>query len=235
MRVIYLHGIAGLPELSPAIKRLEAGGVEVVAPVLPGFDGAPGWEAPADYLGWLTLTWDTLDATGALPAAVIGASTGGMLAADLAALRPEAVTRLALLAPLGIWDGDHPGADPYGVPRAQRFPMLFAGSVPEAFPNAFDERGPLEQPVSQHLRDVAGASLVWPLPDRGLATRVHRITAPTMVLWGAEDRIAPPALASHWPATERVVVPGAGHLLEWDAPDAVADALIRFLDDRNST
>ena len=54
MRVIYLPGVAGFPKLSPALEGL---GVDVVVPDLPGFNGAPGFESPPDYLGWLTAVW----------------------------------------------------------------------------------------------------------------------------------------------------------------------------------
>jgi pimeloyl-ACP methyl ester carboxylesterase len=49
-------------------------------------------------------------------------------------------------------------------------------------------------------------------------------------VWGEDDQIAPVALAARWPG-EHVIVPGAGHLAEWDAPDAVAGALEAFLRD----
>ena len=93
--VLYLHGLWGNPALSPALVALEAArdDLTVVAPTLPGFDGASGWEAPPDHLGWLALVWDVLDSLGVLPCPVVGASVGGMLAAELAIFRPEAVTR----------------------------------------------------------------------------------------------------------------------------------------------
>ena len=68
---------------------------------------------------------------------------------------------------------------------------------------------------------------MWPLPDRGIGTRLHRITCPSLVVWGEADVVAPVEYASRWPG-ERVLVPGAGHLVEWDAPDAVAGALQAF-------
>ena len=77
-------------------------------PAVPGFAGESGFEAPTDYLGWLVATWDAIDASGALddgPVPVVGASVGGMLAAELAALRPEVVAKLVLLAPFGIAGG----------------------------------------------------------------------------------------------------------------------------------
>jgi pimeloyl-ACP methyl ester carboxylesterase len=190
-------------------------------------DGEPGFECPADHLGWLTAVWDRLDATGVLPGVVVGASVGGMLAADLAALRPEAVIALVLLGPLGLWDDElcRGAVDPLGVPARDRLGTLFAGDVPAAFTDLFADRGPVEQPVASYLAWTAAAGLVWPIPDRGLGSRLHRITCPTLVVWGAEDRVAPVALADRWPG-DKVIVADAGHYVEWDAPDAVRAAIL---------
>jgi pimeloyl-ACP methyl ester carboxylesterase len=152
-----------------------------------------------------------------------------MLAADLAVFRPEAVTRLVLLAPLGLWDADQPGEDLYAMPEAERLPALFHGPVPDAFRQSFAAVEGMERNVAQYLSAVAAASLVWPIADHGLAQRIHRLRAPTLVLWGEKDRIAPCRLAGRWPAERATVVPGAGHLLEWDAPEPVAAEIGKFL------
>jgi pimeloyl-ACP methyl ester carboxylesterase len=222
-RLVYLPGIAGHPELSPAMRALEAEGWEVVVPAVPGFDGAAGFVAPVDHLGWMTAFWDALDASGALPCPVVGASVGGMMAAELAIFRPEAVTALGLVAPFGIGDGDDPGFDVYAVPAPERMGHLFAKGVPDAFAERFADRGPEEAPVARYLSDVAAASLIWPLGDRGLAGRVHRIACPTVVVWGDQDELMPPGRIERWGGGQ--VIAGAGHLAEWDAPDEVAAAL----------
>lgn len=228
--LLYLFGMAGHPAPSPVLDALGGHGWDVVVPDLPGFNGRSGFVPPDDYLGWLTVVWDALDATGALPCPVVGASVGGMLAADLAALRPEAVTRLALLAPFGIVDGDHPGLDVYGLPAAERMAHLFAKGVPDAFAERFKTLGPDEAPVARYLCDVAAASLLWPLGDRGLRTRVHRIGCPTLIMWGDQDEVLPVGTAAAWQHVSSVdIVAGAGHLLEWDAPDDVGRRLAGFL------
>ena len=102
--LVYLPGIAGHPASSPVLDALGDAGWHVVVPEIPGLDGRSGFWAPDDYLGWLAVVWDALDATGALPCPVVGASLGGMLAADLAVFRPEAVTASVLLAPFeSVW------------------------------------------------------------------------------------------------------------------------------------
>jgi pimeloyl-ACP methyl ester carboxylesterase len=228
--VVYLGGIAGNPARSPALDILAADGWDIVVPDLPGFDGRPGFQAPDDYLGWLTIVWDALDATEALPCPVLGASVGGMLGADVAALRPEAVTALALLAPFGIFDADHPGLDLYAVPTAERMSHLFAKGLPEPFADRFGELGPDEGPVARYLSDVAAASLLWPVGDRGLASRLHRIGCPTLLMWGDQDELLPVGASTAWARVAPVeVVVGAGHLLEWDAPEDVGRRVAAFL------
>jgi pimeloyl-ACP methyl ester carboxylesterase len=227
-RLVYLWGIAGHPELSPAMRALEADGWEIVVPSVPGFDGESGFVAPDHYLDWLTVFWDALDATRALPCPVVGASVGGMIAAELAAMRPEAVTSLALLAPFGINDAATPGFDLYAVPAPERMGHLFAKGVPEAFAERFAHKGAEEAPVARYLSDIAAASLVWPLGDRGVANRLHRIRCPQLVMWGDQDELLVPGLIERWGGGH--VVAGAGHLLEWDAPDEVTALLRAHLD-----
>ncbi len=226
-RLVYLCGLAGAPEVSPALRHLETAGWEIVIPDIPGFNGRAGFRPPDTYLDWLTTYWDAIDATGALPCPVIGASVGAMLAAELAAFRPEAVTALALLAPFGICDENLPGLDVYALPNAERLSHLFSKGVPDAFTNRFSELGPDEAPVAKYLSDVAAANLLWPLGDRGLAKRLHRIRAPRLTLHGDLDELIPVSTARLW--GDVVIVPGAGHLLEWDTPDVVGSALSDFL------
>jgi pimeloyl-ACP methyl ester carboxylesterase len=229
--LVYLFGIAGHPASSPVLQTLTDAGWDVVVPTLAGFDGRPGFRAPDDYLGWLALLWESLDGTGALPCPVIGASVGGMLAADLAVFRPEGVTALALLAPFGIFDEAHPGLDLYALPAAERMSHLFAKGVPEPFGERFAELGPDEGPVARYLSDVAAASLLWPLGDRGQARRLKQIHAPRLALWGDQDELLPVAGSTAWSAggVPVEVVAGAGHLLEWDAPEQVGARLVAFL------
>ncbi len=226
-RLVYLFGIAGHAELSPAMGAVEQAGWEIAVPSVPGFDGVPGFQPRDEYLDWITTFWDAIDATGALPCPVVGASVGGLFAAELAALRPEMVTGVALLAPFGIADAANPGFNIYGTPSGERMAHLFAKDVPEAFAKRFAHLGPEEAPVASYLSDVAAANILWPLGDRGTAKRLHRISAPRLTLWGDLDEVNPVTNAAAWGGAN--VIAGAGHLLEWDAPEAVSTVLLGFL------
>ena len=226
-RLVYLFGIAGHAEVSPAMRAVAQAGWEIIVPSVPGFDGVPGFQPRDEYLDWITTFWDSIDATGALPCPVVGASVGGLFAAELAALRPEMVTGVALLAPFGIADAANPGFNIYGTPSGERMAHLFAKDVPEAFAKRFAHLGPEEAPVASYLSDVAAANILWPLGDRGAAKRLHRISAPRITLWGDLDEINPVSNADAWGGAQ--VIAGAGHLLEWDAPEHVSTALLGFL------
>jgi pimeloyl-ACP methyl ester carboxylesterase len=74
---------------------------------------------------------------------------------------------------------------------------------------------------------------VWPIPDKGLKKRLHRIQAPTLVLWGEEDRLVPVAYAKEFASrisNARVeVIEQSGHLLSVEHPAKVAELVEGFL------
>lgn len=226
--MLYFPGMGGNAGVSPALSQLD--GWDVVIPAVPGFAGESGFDAPKDYLGWLVATWDAVDATGAVddgPVAVVGASVGGMLAAELAALRPEVVSKLVLLAPLGIADAENMGFDYFSLRGPDRLPRLFAKGVPAAFEQQFADRGEEEAPVARYIADMAAGALTWPINDRGTAKRLHRVRCPKLVLMGGQDELQPPSIGDRWGGA--IVIDGAGHLIEWDCPDEVAAELRAFL------
>jgi pimeloyl-ACP methyl ester carboxylesterase len=73
---------------------------------------------------------------------------------------------------------------------------------------------------------------VWPIPDKGLARRAHRVTAPTLVVWGQDDAANPPVYAERFatviPGAQVELLPG-GHMLHLETPDILADTISRFL------
>ena len=76
------------------------------------------------------------------------------------------------------------------------------------------------------------AKMIWPIPDKGLRKRLHRLTAPTLLLWGDGDRANPLVYAEEWQrylkGAALRLVPG-GHMVLHESPDAVASALVEFL------
>jgi len=82
-------------------------------------------------------------------------------------------------------------------------------------------------------RRAAIAKFVWPIPDKGLRKRLHRVTAPTLILWGDADRANPVIYAEEWQRRIKgaavKLLPG-GHMLIHETPDAAARAVEEFLE-----
>ena len=236
----YLHGLVGNPGLHPFLEALTGvgGGRRIVAPALPGFSGSPPCEDLRSIFDWVVATSEAVDAAGLAGGPLVASSVGAMLALEVAAVRPEAFSQLVLIAPLGLWDPDEPVADPFGTTLKNQRAILTADPARTAPFFEDDPSSPpdvlVERNVERYLARTAAASLVWPIPEFGLDTRIHRVTCPVTLVWGAEDRLVPvgyldrfAARLPHVSATH--VVAGAGHLAEWDRPAEVAELVARAL------
>jgi pimeloyl-ACP methyl ester carboxylesterase len=150
-----------------------------------------------------------------------GHSLGALVAAKLAARRPEQVSRLALLSPSG-------------VPSRR-------GLVGHALPLLATLRAARPALAVALARDAATAGPASLLRGARYAVRtdlrpeLHAVTAPTLLLWGERDRLVPPRLADEWCSELRagrtLVVAGAGHVPMFDAPAEVAAALLAFFEE----
>lgn len=236
-RIGYLHGMVGLPAhgLVPLMAEL-ARDHTVVAPALPGFTGSSYCDDLRVQSDWVVALSEVMDLAGLTGAPVVASSVGAMLALELAAVRPEAFARLVLLAPLGLWDADEPVADAFATTLSEQRTILSpnrasTANVFEEDPSVTDPTEKIELGVSRYLARTSAASLVWPIPEHGLDTRIHLVRCPTTLVWGTADRLIPASYAERFarslPAAAGVHhVDGVGHLPDWDAPAEVA-AIVR--------
>lgn len=231
----YLAGLGGLPRWMPFLDRL-AESRTVIVPSLPGFPGGDRGHSVLDtHLDWLLAVRATLDAAGLAGADLAGSSVGASLAAEMAAVWPASVRKLALIAPFGLFDEADPPTDPWAQ-RADAVPGLMCAD-PEiwtAMKSAPEGANSIAWPIEQTRASEAAARLFWPLGNTRLEKRLPLIAAPTLLLWGAEDRVMPRSYAERFRAaiagpTEVQVIASAGHLAELDRPDAVALAILRWM------
>ena len=230
--VVYLHGAGGL-FWDPFLDGLAATH-RVVAPEHPGSGVSQGVEHVHDLWDLVLHYNELLDQLDLERVVLLGHSFGGMVAAEIAATNPERVSRLVLVAPIGLWLDDHPVPDISGIP-------------PEALPGLVlaDPDGPLAEllpaPDPDDLEALLQASntlasvlqFIWPLPDKGLHKRLYRLRAPTLLIWGAEDRLVDPsygrAFADAIPQARLEIVAGAGHLPQLERQEEVAALVATFL------
>jgi len=232
--LVFLGGLRGLPRWPSFLSAL-ASARRVIAPSLPGFPGGTGHRSLDALPDWVIAVLDLLDACAEGPFDLVGASVGATLAAEVAAFSRASVHRLVLIAPLGLFDANEPPADLFAQ-RLSAVPRLLSAHPDryEEFLAPPDGTDAVEWEIETARAQEAAARLLWPLANTGLEKRLHRIAAPTLVAWGAEDRLVPPSYAKRFadalggPAEIRQI-PGAGHMVELDAPDALASAVLEFL------
>lgn len=228
--LVWLHSLYGVEFDAPIIEALSQR-YAVYAPLAPGFADLEELDSIRDIHDLALHYDDTLDALGLSSAVVAGHSFGAMIGAEIAAHVPKRVARLVLASPLGLWDDAHPVADLFGIPAAQQPTLLYAD--PANAPGANAASPDIEAVIALARGMATVARFLWPIPDRGLARRLHRVRAPALVVHGAEDRFVPAfyadAFVARLPDARRVIIPRAGHMLFVDAFDATIGALAPFL------
>lgn len=224
--LLYLHHIAGMQGWEPVLGEL-ATRFDVIAPYHPGWGPSEGLDQVENGLDLVLHYVDFLDYLALGSVRVLGHSVGAWIAAELAAIRPDRVRRLALASPVGIWDEAIGGEDPFAQNPMRATEVLFAD--PAMRENLVLRDGtvdPLETYV-QEMKDLkAAAKFLWPIPDTGIIKRLPRVTAPTVVFGGTADRFIPPAYAQVWrrhlPHAETKTIIGAGHLSNLEQPSRFA-------------
>jgi pimeloyl-ACP methyl ester carboxylesterase len=228
--LVWLHALQGVDPRHPVIEALQADHT-VIAPLAPGFQDLgelDGLETVHD----LALHYDDLLDTLRLDAVtVIGHSFGAMIAAELAAHVPRRVGRLVLISPIGLWRDDYPVADLFARPYPEVPDLLYA----EVPPPPADAPLDVEAIVSLVHGLATMAKFLWPIPDRGLRSRLRRISAPTLVIFGEKDAFVPPIYADDFVAAIGTArhhrIPGAGHMAPVERPDETLAAIRAFLVD----
>jgi len=98
-------------------------------------------------------------------------------------------------------------------------------------------------PADPELAIKAGASIVWalgctgkffwPIADHGLARRLFRVAAPTLIVWGREDALVPVSYAEAFARAIRGsrvrIIEGCGHVPQVERPGETFDAVAAFL------
>jgi pimeloyl-ACP methyl ester carboxylesterase len=231
--LVYLHGAGGMTPGDPLLAALMERH-HVYAPYLPGYGETEDCPELRDMLDYTLHTWDVVEGLGLKDPIIVGHSMGGMIAAEMAALAPNDLTRLALIAPAGLWLDDHPTPDmfallPYELPK-YLFHDPEAGAAMMTSGLKIDDPKFLQDYLVRNARQLGMAGkLLFPIPERGLAQRLYRIKAKTVIVWGESDKMIPPV---YGPTFEKgiagsrlVTVPEAGHMVVLEKPDAVVEAI----------
>lgn len=226
--LVFLHGAgtaAGFDTLLPLAERFR-----LILPNHPGF-GASADDPSVDSIHDYALHYlDLFDLLGLEELSLVGHSMGGYLAATLAIEQTSRIRRLVLGAPFGLRVPEHPTFDFFSIPDEEVPSYLVADmSIFAGMPMP----PPPEFLADRYRESTSFARIAWHRPyDTKLAKWLHRVAAPTLIVWGDKDRLIPVEQAPVWAElilnAEVKILPGIGHLLFDESPDAV-DAIADFV------
>ena len=235
--VLYLHDMWDLHTaqggMFPFHEQLAAK-FRLLAPAHPGCGESDSIKSIADIDDLAFHYLDVLDALGLQSAAIVGTGLGGWVATEIAVRNPERVSRLALVGAAGLQMPGAQIADIFmysqhrdgGVMRDLR--NLLFGDADSALAEAIipDGRTNIPDEVRRYKSLTLAGRVGWEPPylhDRKLLDRLHRITAPALLIWGEQDRFVPlangRAYEANLPRAALKVLPGVGHSAILEAPE----------------
>jgi pimeloyl-ACP methyl ester carboxylesterase len=230
--LVFLHSGYGL--VWDESLDLLARNFTVYAPEHPGTS-----EGDSDAIKPLDDVWDLVlyyyemfDKLGLDSPVVVGHSFGGMVAAEIAATNPKRLSKLVLVDPLGLWSDDAPIKNYMVLPQAEVEPMLF-----------HDPNNPARKRIFMNLEEADSiirvtwalgctGKFIWPIPDKGLRKRIHRIAVPTLIIWGKDDGLTKPVYAEEFhkliPGSRVELVADAAHMVPLEQPATMANLIREF-------
>ena len=234
--LVFLHGIDGLTSWPTWLETLSASH-RVVAPVLPGYGESSGLENLYDFLDLTIYHQELFEALDIERPSIIGHSLGGAIAAEIAAICPGSVDKLVLVSAMGLWDDENPVADIFATTDQDLRELTWHdldGAVANGLaPVAQSDEKKMAAVLDRAKSLSTAGRFMWPIPDKGLSKRIHRIKAPTLLIWGDDDKIVPPVYGKMFQeriaGSKLVIVPSAGHSPMLEQPDAFVKAVGEFL------
>jgi len=237
--LLFLHGLWGL-RADDALLQALAKTHRVVAPHLPGLGKSSGDEEIVDLWGLLYYLLDLLDALNVRDATVVAHSLGALIAPELVAMQPDRFRRLVLIAPFGLWNAAHPNEDIFVQKdrpdelKARVFHDPTHPAAIEMFSPTVAAEDNTRVLVERARLYQTAAKYLWPIPDRGLRKRAHRVTLPTLIAWGRHDRVSPVEYAEDFealfPQATVQIFEQSGHYPQIEEAGALIAAVTGFLD-----
>lgn len=242
--VVLLHGLgASMYAWRKNLEPIAAAGFRVVAFDNRGFGGSDKPATGYDNAAYAELVRGVLDSLHLPDAVLVGHSMGGAIAAEVAIRYPDRVRGLVLIDAAGL------GARLPLLFHIARWPVLgplalglrSRGLTERILKSTYaDPSKVTPEDVDQYYAPVAepayGRAMRGVLREfrfDALRGRLDRVAAPTLVLWGEEDRQIPPALgralAAGIAGSAFLTIPHAGHAAAEEAPETTNRIVIKFL------
>jgi len=254
--LVFIHGLSGSwqnwLENIPHFARTH----RVIAVDLPGFGCSP---MPAEKItinGYAGIVDELLDGLGIERAVVVGNSMGGFIGAELAIEYSTRVEKLVLVSAAGLSTHDmHNDRAVSGLrvvggvlgmgaawfatksdrlsrrPRLRKALMLVVAAHPDQLPPPLVAEQ-IAGSGKPGFIDAVEALGTYPIEDR-----LHKIETPTLIVWGAQDRLVPLRDAKRFeeaigPNSRKIVYEDTGHVAMLERPARFNADVDAFLAER---
>jgi len=232
---VYLHSTLGESFQWLPFYQTWARDFTVYVPTHPGFGKSGGFDQIDTVEDMAFHYVELFDALGLDRVILGGMSLGGWIAAEFAVRWPERVERLWLSGAPGLWVEEQPLPDLFrDMAEPDRLRRLLFHD-PEGYMArlVISDDADEEKRLAGYQAMTVLARLVWERPyDPKLAGRLHRVTCPTLLLWGEDDRLVPPAYGEAYrrylPQAELKRIPNCGHLGLFEKEVEFVAAVARF-------
>jgi pimeloyl-ACP methyl ester carboxylesterase len=230
--LLFLHGGGGAPAWLPFMESLSQR-FNVIVPEHPGYGGSdsPEWLDNVGDLAYFYL--DVIDALKLERVHLVGTSLGGWIAAEIAVRSCAKLATLTLSAAVGI--------HVKGVSKGD----LFMWSREQLVRNLYHDQKLAEAALAQPPSDtalmtyaknqLASAKLGWSprLYNPHLYKWLHRVSVPTLLVWGDDDKLVPlphgPAYQALIPGSRLHVINDCGHVPHVERADEFVKAVTDFI------
>ena len=240
--VVLLHGFPLNRTMWDEVVPALADRYHIIVPDLRGHGETDAPDGPYDMVEFADDVLTLLDSLGHAKAAIVGLSMGGYISLQLLTRAPERLTACILADSSGRADTVERKAARAAQAEVIRkhglgafaelvLPRMFSAGV-------FTERPQLIERFRQTITSQRPAAVVAALQALGsrpeMLDQMKTVRVPTLVLVGSEDVATTPQdsrdLAKAIPDATLVVLPGAGHMSNWEDTDGFNRAVRTFLD-----
>lgn len=254
--IVFVHGLSGSwPNWLEQLPVL-AGEHRVIALDLPGFGHSPMPREQITISGYARVLEGLMDSLGVDAATLVGNSMGGFVSAELAIAYPQRVERLVLVSAAGISTYQRPEvmrAIPW-LTRVERIVAAYTAWMASKSDTVVRRRGlrnatlglvvrhPGRLPGPLAAEQLRGAGkpgfmqALGALLDYPIRERLPEIACPTLIVWGAEDRVISLRDADVFeeliPDSHKVVFEDTGHMAMLERPAAFNELLREFIEEQ---
>jgi pimeloyl-ACP methyl ester carboxylesterase len=232
---VYLHSTLGESFMWFPFFKAWAKQFRVLVPTHPGFGKSEGFDQ-IDTIEDMAFHYiELLDALELDEVILGGVSLGGWIAAEVACRWPERVKKLWIADAPGLWVDEQPLPDMFRwINERDKIREMLFHDPHGAMASLVIKDSPDEQTMLNAYQALTVlARLVWERPyNPKLAARLRRVKCPTLLLWGENDKLIPPAYGKayqqHLPHAEFKLIPNCGHLGMFEKEDEFVRAVAEF-------